>query len=158
MPQEREMDCLQAIEAEIRRYPGVEVTRLPEGVSVKASGVDGFNMTVVVEEGRCALYFDGWFEEFGCKESALRTIADALSGDARLRVDMLSGRRWRWTLETFDDAGQWVSESTISHVIWRFWGRKSAIYLRNNFGAPTLAMTSNPAGIGRELSQPPAKR
>jgi hypothetical protein len=145
------MYCLQNIEAEIRRYPGAEVTRFPGGFSVKASGVDGFNVTVVVEERRCALYFEDWFEEFGCKEMALRTFAAALSGDARLRVDMLSGRRWRWTLETFDDAGQWVPQSTISHVIWRFWGRKSTILLRNTFVAPSLAMIGNSAVIAREL-------
>ncbi len=114
-------------------------------------------MTVIVEEGRCALFFEDWFEEFGCNEMALRTFADALSGDVRLRVDMLSGRRWRRTLETFDDAGEWVPQSTISHVIWRFWGRKSAVYLRNTFVAPSLPMTSNSAVIERKLSETPAK-
>ncbi len=124
---------LQDIEAVIRECGGAQVTRFQSGVSVKASGPNGFDMTAMVEDGRFALYFDNWVEEFECEAIARGLFEAALAGKARLRVDMLSGRRWRWTLERLEDGGDWVPESTIGHVTWRFWGRQSSIYLRNCF-------------------------
>jgi hypothetical protein len=124
---------LQDIEAALGCFAGVQVDRHQSGISVKAAGPHGFDMTVMVENGRYALYFDNWTEDFDCDEIAMRTFAAALAGEARLRVDMLSGRRWRWTLETLDESGRWDPESTIGHVTWRFWGRPSSIYLRNTF-------------------------
>jgi hypothetical protein len=124
---------LQEMEAIARGYAGANVERLPSGLAVKGSGPDGFDMAIVVEDGRYALYFDNWAEEFECDEIARRLLEAALKGDARLRVDLLSGRRWRWTLEMLDESGYWLPESTISHVIWRFWGRHSSVYLRNAY-------------------------
>jgi len=124
---------LRDVEAAIRKFCGAQAARSHSGVSVKASGPNGFDMTVMVEDGRFALYFDNWVEEFDNDEIARRTFEAALAGEARLRVDTLSGRRWRWTLETLSDDGVWVPESTIGHVTWRFWGRPSSLYLRNTF-------------------------
>ncbi len=124
---------LRDVEAAIRHCGGAQTTRSQTGISVKASGPSGFDMVAMVEGGRFALYFDNWVEEFDCDEIARRTFEAALAGEARLRVDMLSGRRWRWTLEKLNEDGKWLAESTIGHVTWRFWGRPSSIYLRNAF-------------------------
>ena len=131
---------LRDVEAAIRKCCGVEATRSQSGITVKASGPNGFDMVVMVEDGRYALYFDNWVEEFDNDEIARRTFEAALAGEARLRVDMLSGRRWRWTLETLGEDGQWLPESTIGHVTWRFWGRTSSLYLRNSFPRQTPAI------------------
>jgi hypothetical protein len=124
---------LQDIESAVRRCADAQVSRFPTGLAVRASGANGFDMSIMVEDGRYALYFDNWTEEFDCEDIARETFEAALTGEARLRVDMLSGRRWRWTLERLDDNGRWQPESTIGHVTWRFWGQPSTLYLRNTF-------------------------
>ncbi len=100
---------------------------------MSASDPYGFDMALIVEPGRLILAFDEWVEEFEDAEAARRTFTAALEGTARLKIDALSGRRWRWTLECLDKAGQWAPESTIGHVNWRFWGHASVTYLRNSF-------------------------
>ena len=129
----QDQSFFQDIELAIGSCAGAQMARFPNGISVMASGPGGFDMAVVVEDGRYALYFDNWTEEFVSDEAARRTFEAALAGTARLRVDTLAGRRWRWTLETLDDTGRWVAESTIGHAIWRFWGQQASFYLRNSF-------------------------
>lgn len=151
---------LRDINAAIRRCAGARVERYPSGLSVKGSGPNGFDMTVMIEDGRYALYFDNWAEEFESDEIARRTFEAALSGEARLRVDLLSGRSWRWTLEMLDENSNWVPESTIGHVIWRFWGRPSRMYLRNDFPRLILAADENEAAenSGPKPCSEPASR
>ena len=90
-------------------------------------------MAIIVEEERVSLAFDEWVEEFDDADVARRIFAAALDGTARLKVDLLAGRPWRWTLERLDQSGDWVPESTIGRVTWRIWGLPSVAYLRNNF-------------------------
>lgn len=133
---------LQRIAIAVSDCVGATAAQFPSGLAVKASGADGFDMTVMIEGGRYALYFDNWTEEFVSGEAAWRMFEAALSGDARLRVDTLSGRRWRWALERRDETGHWIEESAVSHVIWRVWGEREMVYLRNTFPRRT--------SIGRE--------
>lgn len=124
---------LQEIEVAIGRCAGAEVSRTATGISVRGSGPHGFDMAIMVEDERYAVYLDNWTEEFASDELARRTFEAALAGKARLRVDTLAGRQWRWTLETLDLSGRWVPESTVGHAVWRFWGRQASYYLRNTF-------------------------
>ncbi len=87
----------------------------------------------MVEDGRHILTFGDWTEEFGDAALANRLIAAAIDGTARLKVDAVGGRSWRWTLECLDEDGRWHPESTVGLVIWRFWGKPSTSYLRNVF-------------------------
>jgi hypothetical protein len=140
----QENSFLEEIENSVRGCSGAMMERHPSGLSVSASGPRGFSMSVMVEGGRYTVCFDNWFEEFDCPEAARQTFEAALKGDARLKVDILSGRRWRWTLERRDEGGSWRAESTTGHVIWRFWGRQSSVYLRNAF--PPLMLPVDAAG------------
>lgn len=137
----QERSFLEDLEAMARTCTGAMVERGPSGMTVSASGLNGFNMSVMVEEGRYALYFDNWVEEFELEEIARELFEAALKGEVRIKVDILSGRRWRWTLERVDSAGNWHAESSTDHVIWRFWGRQSTIYLRNTF--PPLLLSKD---------------
>ena len=124
---------LKDIESSVRCRTGTLLVRHPTGLTVNASGPLGFRMSATVEDGRYALYFDEWFEEFECEEIAREIFEAALRGEVRLKVDILSGRRWRWTLERLDANGNWRSEGSVGHVLWRFWGRQTSIHLRNEF-------------------------
>jgi hypothetical protein len=141
---EEEASFLHDIENVVRGCAGAMVKRYPSGLSVSASGPRGFSMSVMVENGRYTVYFDNWFEEFDCADAARQTFEAAVKGEARLKVDVLSGRRWRWTLERRDESGSWRAESTTGHVMWRFWGRQSSLYLRNAF--PPLMLPTDSTG------------
>ena len=124
---------LQRIAVAVSACVGAVMTHFPSGLRVDASGPGGFDMSVMIEDGKYILYFGNWTEDFLSEDAARRTFEAALSGDARLRAETLAGRQWRWTLERRDEDGQWIAESTVAHVIWRFWGRRETIYLRNTF-------------------------
>jgi len=130
---------LRDIEEAASRCTGVAINHFASGLTINASGPQGFQMSVMIEDGRFALYFDDWMEEFESEDIVRDVLEAALRGEARLRVDTLAGRRWRWTLERLDAAGNWVSESTISHVIWRFWGPQSTLYLKNTFACRAVS-------------------
>lgn len=102
-------------------------------MAMRASGPKGFDISVMVENGHYILTFGEWTEEFGDATLAHRLISAAVDGTARLKVDAIAGRNWRWTLECLDEDGRWIAESTVGHVIWRFWGQPSTSYLRNIF-------------------------
>ena len=131
----REEDLfLDDLRSTLLQWSDTRVARSPSSVSVSASDTHGFDMAIVVDEGRFTLAFDEWVEEFDDADLARQIFAAALDGTARLRVDMIADRKWRWTLERLDEqAGEWVPESTIGHVAWHFWGRPSVVYLRNTF-------------------------
>ena len=133
MPPKNDDLFLPGLDEALSAYLGVAVKRYPNGLTVAAPSPSGFEMTAMVSDAGYALYFDNWVEEFESSEIALQIFTEALKGKARLKVDLLAGRRWRWTLERLNDAGEWFAESTTDHVIWRFWGRQSTIYLRNAF-------------------------
>lgn len=123
------------------------VVRSPSSISVRASDPSGFDMTMFVDDGRYVLAFDEWTEESEDADRARALFAAALQGHARLKVEYLSGRPWRWTLERLD-AGRWMPESTMAHAIWRFWGRSSVGYLRNSFAVAPEARQA-PATVQR---------
>jgi len=147
----QESAFLKDIENSVRQRTGTMLVRHPTSVTVNASGPLGFRMSAMVEDGRFTLYFDDWFEEFECEEIARDIFDAALKGEARLKVDILSGRRWRWTLERLDASGNWRSEGSIGHVIWRFWGRQSSIYLRNEF--PPLELPAAEGADGEPMQR-----
>lgn len=128
-----ENSFLADIETAARSCSGAVTVRTPSALTVSASGPEGFTMAATVDDGRFVLYFDDWFEEFESEEMARQMFEAALNGKARLKVDALAGKRWRWTLELQCDDGTWRAESTTGHVLWRFWGQQSSFYLRNEF-------------------------
>jgi hypothetical protein len=121
------------LEDSARAYAADGLQRFVDGFSVSASGPAGFDMWLTAEKGCYTLRFDDWIEEFECAETAREIFEAALRGEARVRIDMLADQRWRWTLERRDASGTWLPESTLSRAIWRFWGRETTIYLRNEF-------------------------
>jgi hypothetical protein len=131
----RDQAFLHDIETVIRRFDAAKMQRLTNGFAVEASGTDGFDMAVLVENGHFILCFGNWSEDFESDEVARRLFEAALDGKARLKIDSLGGQPWRWTLERLDDSGRWSPESTMAHMTWRFWGRASTIYLSNSFSS-----------------------
>lgn len=124
---------LDDLDQSVSRYLGATSVRAPSGITVAASGRRGFDMALLVVHGECTLCFDGWKETFSDIEQVRGLFEAALRGTARLKVDTLSGKPWRWTLERLDEADQWIAESTIGHPTWRFWGEVGSVYLRNVF-------------------------
>jgi hypothetical protein len=133
----REQVLLEELALVCARCPGVEVVRAPTGITLSASGPEGFDMALLIDDRRYVLTFDQWQEAFDDAAAARRLLEAALAGSARLRVDLIAGHRWRWTLERLQGSGTWTAESTITHPVWRLWGRRETAYLRNAY--PLLA-------------------
>jgi len=129
---------LRELEARLARFRDVDRARSANSLSVAASGPDGFAIAMIVGDGGFTLRFDGWQETLHDTAQARALFQAALSGEARLRVDTLAGRRWRWTLELLRSDGRWAPESTLGHPTWRLYGRSGVVYLRNSFalGSP----------------------
>ncbi|MEZ5854849.1 MAG: hypothetical protein R3D67_08935 [Hyphomicrobiaceae bacterium] len=112
---------------------GAEIVTTPTGIVVGAAGADGFDIALTVVDGQFVLSFDRWEETFGDADYVKSLFAAALRGDARLRVDTLGGKRWRWTLECRRNGEDWIAESSMGVPIWRFWGKPDVIFLRNDY-------------------------
>ena len=128
---------LEDIGSAVSRWRGAEAFLSQTGITVRASDPAGFDMALLIESGRFVLAFDEWVEEFDDAATARRLFSAALAGTARLKVSLLAGRKWRWTLECLDDEGNWKPESTVGRAIWLYWGKPSIIYLCNSFRAHT---------------------
>ncbi|MDX2156537.1 MAG: hypothetical protein SFW09_08500 [Hyphomicrobiaceae bacterium] len=133
---------LDELEARLSRCPGTMMKRSSTGLAVAGSGPNGFDMALIASEGQYLVAFDGWEETFDDVSNASKLLEDAVNGLARLRIDTLGGKSWRWTLERLDANGRWVPHSTVGQPVWRFWGKAKVHYLHNEFQA---AHTSVPA-------------
>lgn len=131
IPPRAELRFLEALSHAITERCGIAPRRIVNGLVVPPIGPDGFEMTVIADDSGYALHFDGWSEEFCCEGIVSRLVLDAAAGKVRLRIDSIAGRRLRWTLESRDSKGAWSAESTLSHVTWRFRGKRSTVYLMN---------------------------
>ena len=112
---------------------GAQIVTTPTGLVVGASGADGFDIALGAVEGEYVLSFDRWEETFTDSAYVKSLFQAALRGDARLRIDTLAGKRWRWTLECRRSGEDWIAESSIGVPIWRFWGKPDVIFLRNQY-------------------------
>ncbi len=129
----REQLFLEELAELLRLCSGAQVVSTPSGLSIGAANADGFDMAVTVFDGQYVLTFDRWEETFSDVGYVKSLFEAAVRGDARLRVDTLAGKRWRWTLERRRNEDEWIAESSIGHPIWRFWGKPEATFLRNEF-------------------------
>lgn len=129
----REQFFLNELEGVARDCGGCRIERSAAGLTVAAQSLSGFDLSIWVEAGVYVLTFDGWTEEFEDRNAAARLFISALRGEARLKVDCIGDKRWRWTLETLCDGDRWHPQSTIGHAVWRLWGARSVIHLRNAF-------------------------
>lgn len=148
MATERDDAFLDSLESTARMFLGAAPVRQMRSLSVKSGGAGGFEMSAMAANGRYALTFGGWGEEFESPEAARDYFEAALRGEARLRLETLGGRPWRWTLERLNQDGQWVPQSTITHAIWRFWGRRETRYLVNAYEVATMGGAARVARTG----------
>lgn len=126
-----ERQCLDRIEGYAGDCTALAVLRSEGGIAIAPKVSGGFDMALSISGGAYTLCFDRWEETFDDPDYVCGLIEDALTGEARLRVDTLAKQRWRWTLERRDASGRWVAESTIGYPTWRFWGKAGVEYLRN---------------------------
>jgi hypothetical protein len=124
---------LDRLERESQDFDVTKVVRDRAGLSIAAASQHGFDMSLTVTESCGIVAFDRWEQTFDNPQEASELFSAAMRGDARLCIDVLGGRRWRWTLERRDAAGNWLAESTVGQPVWRFWGKPEVIYLRNTY-------------------------
>ena len=140
------------IERMLSSCPAARHVRGVRSLSVPASGPDGFDIVLALDQSECILCLDGWSLEFNRPEQALEYVELALCGDLRLRINSLAGRPWRWTLERLALDRSWKVENVMGYLRLRFWGEKRVIYLRNDFGFTGWSSTArHPVAPGARI-------
>ena len=110
--------------------------RLNRGVhcwSVPARSPEGFRTSFAIDDQQCTLYFDECAVDVASVAQALDLLRAALSGEIRLRIDTVSGRAYRWSVERQNVDGNWRAEHVIAVFNFKFWGRVASVYRQNDF-------------------------
>ena len=122
------------IEQMLAACPRARHVRGLRSLSIPASGPEGFDVMLALDQSECILCFDGWSLEFNRPEQALHYVELALHGEMRLKIDSIGGRPWRWTVERLGPDRAWLVENVMGFLRLRFWGEKRVTYLCNDFG------------------------
>ncbi|MBD9470874.1 hypothetical protein [Pseudoxanthomonas sp. PXM01] len=112
----------------------VAVREHPDGIIVPATSIEGFDVSILLVDGRYCVGFDRW--DLDCfdaseKDIAAKLFTRCLSDRTRLVVGARGGRDVSWTLEELLD-GQWASIARISNLASRFWLAKEVRHLQNH--------------------------
>ncbi len=102
---------------------------------IGAQSPSGFDMSLAIDDFSVQLTFDRWWLRFARNDQrAIELFEQALHGDARIRVDAIGAKSWKWTLERRLSANTWVAEQAVGALCLRFWGTRTVTYLQNDFG------------------------
>ena len=115
--------------------PNANLERGVHRVRIAAASPAGFDMSLAVDEFTVQLTFDRWWLDFARNDyRAIELFEQALTGDARIRVDAIGAKPWKWTLERRLSPNTWVAEQSVGALCLRFWGERTVTYLQNDFG------------------------
>jgi hypothetical protein len=81
---------------------GIRVLELPDKLMVEPTGSDGLAIYVFPERNRTTVAFGGWYDDFTSLDALLHFVHRAATGQIRLRIDLINGRAFRWTVEARD--------------------------------------------------------
>ena len=123
--------------ADIRRrltekQPQLSFTVTGHTLTVKAPVPNGFD--VWASDGAdIVVGYDGWHEHFGLdqEDEARRCFIRGLTDEVRLKVTLRGRSAHVWTVETLDDGGTWLAESTTGTLSLAFWRPRRVEYRQN---------------------------
>lgn len=108
---------------------GIRVLELPDKLMLEPTGTDGLAIYVFPGRHRTTVTFGGWYDDFTSLDAVLHFVHRAATGQIRLRIDLMNGRAFRWTVEAKDGEnwseanvmetafGPQVCRSMISHYL-----------------------------------------
>lgn len=135
----------------IESFPHADLIRGIHCLTVPATSPGGFRTRFAIDKQQCTLYFDDCAVDVASTAQALELLELALSGELRLRIDTVSGRPHRWSVERRNVDGGWRAEHVASVFNFKFWGRTASVCRQNDFGhrvrTPTNEMSSELTGI-----------
>ena len=114
-----------------KRHPELRYVAEGRSLTVSAPTPNGFDVTLIENDGVYIVAYDGWHEHFESQEEALRCFGSAFSDDFRLRVTLRGDYPYKWTLEHKKD-GAWTEWSTTGLFLFPFWRRRRVQYRQNH--------------------------
>lgn len=103
--------CAMRLQNDLAVY-GIRVVKLSDKLMLESSGIDGLAVYVFPERRRTTVAFGGWYDDFFDFEALSSFVRRASTGQIRLRVDVIDGRPFRWTVEA-NDRGNWLEENVM---------------------------------------------
>jgi hypothetical protein len=125
------MSIIEEIREKLLKHPDVRYESTRESICIYPDTDNGFTVSLVEDQGRYIVAFDGWHEVFQDKEQALRCFAFGLSSGCRLKEVRRGDVAYKWIVEA-KEGGQWVEDSITGRYFFPFWKRKEVRYLQND--------------------------
>lgn len=126
------MKTLAELRQRLESRADIRFTSGDRQLTIHAKDENGFDITVIDEQSRVTVYFEGWHEHFETMEEALQCVGFGLSGECRVKVDRRGSTTYRWTLQ-YRDGEDWRFESSTSVIFCPFWKTRSTSYLQNHY-------------------------
>lgn len=116
----------------LRSYPDAQFLIDGDTVTVLRLAPDGPDVTAWISETGYVLSIGGWHDEMPSSDATLTLMVMVVEGRARVKVDLVRKRPWRYTLQLRIAERAWIDESVLQ-VPWLLMGRRSmSTYYQQN--------------------------
>lgn len=126
------MKPIEEIKAKLDKYPHVPFKVAGKQIEVLPADEFGFRVALTVNANEYSVFFDGWHEEFGSAEEAVRCFVFGLSSDCRLQVVFRGRFPCKWIVEGLEN-GEWYPDSETGLLIQPFWLSARTAYRQNHW-------------------------
>ena len=110
-----------------------EILNTDFGILIEPENEDGFPVEVQeLSETEYIVNFGGWHEHFDNVHEAFSCVSFGLSSKCRLKIHSRSLKEYRWTVQALEN-GEWVDESTVGLVFFRYFGTPKTEYRQNTY-------------------------
>ena len=124
------MTTIEKIEAKLANSPELSYQATDDHIAIAPPTEAGFTDWLTVPPPGFTVGFDGWHEEFDCKDEALNAFAFGSSERCRLKVTQRCDSDGAWVVEWREEEA-WHEDSTTALVFTRFCRTKSVEYRQN---------------------------
>lgn len=115
-------EILSGLRDTLCRHPVARLELATDGFVLHPNREDGFIIKVIPTQDQPILAFAGWHDELDW-DVCQAYIEAALSGNLRVRADVLNNKPWKWTLEIARPEGEWAELACVSSIRLPFWKR-----------------------------------
>lgn len=116
----------------LRSHPDVQFIIDGDTVTVLRLAPNGPDVTAWISEAGYVLSIGGWQDEMPSSDATVTLMAMVVEGRARVKVDLVRKRPWRYTLQLRSADSVWFDKNVL-RVPWLFLGRRSmSTYYQQN--------------------------
>ncbi|HJR57488.1 MAG TPA: hypothetical protein VJ798_13010 [Rhizomicrobium sp.] len=126
------MPVADIIEEKFKSHPEARYSRDGSSITVQSKEAHGFPVSYSFNDGRHAVSYLGWHEEFEDQDEALDCFAFGLSKKCRLQVWKKGHFPYKWVVEVKDSEGNWKEDSRTGLLLFPYWKGTTITSLQND--------------------------